>query len=65
MFDVFDFHAIRFSQMYGAVQELDLEPQKGSMLARGFRGRNFFISFFGVGGWQRHLPLVRGMIPLP
>jgi hypothetical protein len=33
--------------MCGAAQELDLEPQKSSILTLGFGDRNFFISFFG------------------
>ena len=49
---IHDFDTIQISQMYGAVQELDLEPQKNSMLARGFGDGNFFISFFGSAEWN-------------
>jgi len=45
-FPYFEFATIRITQMHGPTQELDLEPQKSSMLARGFGDRNFFISFF-------------------
>ena len=44
-FQYFDFSTIRISQMYGGAQALDLEPQKSSMLVRGFGDRNFFIFF--------------------
>jgi len=36
---------VRISQVRGAIQELDLEPQRNSILTRRFRDRNFSILF--------------------
>jgi len=36
------------SQAIGRLQELHLEPQKSSILALGFRDKNFLIPFFGT-----------------
>ena len=42
---------VTVSQAVGRLQELDLKPQKGSMLARVFSDRYFLFRFFG-GQWN-------------